>query len=458
MKSAVFYTLGCKLNQCETEALSEAFIREGFHVAPLSFPPEGRPPEFCIINTCTVTSKSEQKARKIIRKVAREMGGTTLIITGCYAELNGQELENLGVDCIIIPQEKKQLLLQLPGYLHRINPSIHSHFSQLDLVHRAFSELEALEGGAKKASPFDYNPEEYPFHSRPFLKIQDGCDNRCAYCRVPLARGNSLSLPFPRLIERVRDLENRGVSEVVLTGVNISSYHWGELGFLGMLSSLLKETRNIRFRLSSLEPENITPEFSEIAGHPRVRPHFHLPIQSGSDRVLISMGRKYTRSDLKWIVDTLRKGGRDPFIGADFIVGFPGEGEEDFQLTLSLAEELTLSRIHQFSFSSRPGTRAEEMEDQVPARIISKRKARLKVLNKKLEIAYRKRCKNREVEAIIEIPSKTALTENYLHVNLSGKAIKGGANAISRRGGQIRCRIVSTGNPPLAEVKGDKQP
>ena len=452
MKNAVFYTLGCKLNQCESEALAEAFLEEGYHVSPLNLPLKGSPPDICIINTCTVTSKSEQKARRIIRKISREMKETPLLITGCYAQLNGPELRNLGIDCIIIPQEKKHLLLSLPRYLGKISSYNSSPSAVLEHLRWAMAETEAAKSG--KGGLFDYNPEHYPFHARPFLKIQDGCDNRCAYCRVPLARGNSVSLSLPRLIKRVQDLENAGASEVVLTGVNISSYRWEEVAFPEMLNTLLEETNTIRFRLSSLEPENCNSDLYKIAGYPRVRPHFHLPIQSGSDRVLIKMGRKYRRADIYKIVDMLRKSGRDPFIGADFILGFPGESEEDFRLSLSLAEELSLSGIHQFSFSPRPGTSALEMDGKVPERTITERKERLKVLSKTLRAAYIERNLKREVEAIIEIPSVSALTENYLHVRLSGSRERDGRSeeAVLQKGERIRCRIISSGIPPLAEI------
>jgi threonylcarbamoyladenosine tRNA methylthiotransferase MtaB len=279
-----FHTLGCKLNQYETESLAEAFQREGFTVHPVN----AAAPLY-IINSCTVTSKSEQKARRIIRGLARAETEPLVVVTGCYAQVDADGIAGLAENVVVHPQAEKAVLLQLPRFIAD-NPGFSrssgamkkEYFSRFLLLHR--TDL---------TDPFDFHVRSFSFHSRAFLKIQDGCDGGCAYCRVPLARGPSVSLAADRVVERFRALEAAGYREIVLTGVNISAYRSPGDDLNSLLQCLLADTTDARIRLSSLEPECIDEALTKTLENARICAHFHLPIQSGSDRILSAMKRRY---------------------------------------------------------------------------------------------------------------------------------------------------------------------
>jgi threonylcarbamoyladenosine tRNA methylthiotransferase MtaB len=296
----------------------------------------GEEAEVYLINTCTVTGKSEQKARRFIRGLACRRPAALLLVTGCYAQLEGAAIESLGPNVTVVSQADKSLLLDLPRRLQEQGTGAR------------------IEKGSP--DPFAFQVQRYSFHSRAFLKIQDGCDHRCAYCRVPLARGGSLSLDPELAVRRAGLLEQAGYREVVLTGVNLSAWRHGGEGLGELLERLLISTAGIRLRLSSLEPETIKPALVQALRHPRVCPHFHLPVQSGSDRLLAAMRRRYRAEQVRRAVGLLRGARAEPFLAADLIAGFPGETEEDFRATFELAESLGFAKLHVFPFSPRPGT------------------------------------------------------------------------------------------------------
>jgi threonylcarbamoyladenosine tRNA methylthiotransferase MtaB len=459
-----FHTLGCKLNQYETEALASSFRDQGFAVLP-----PGRDAELYIVNTCTVTSMSEQKGRRCIRGLARRHPEAFLIVTGCYAQLAREELAALAPNLLVVPQSDKHLLLELPARLAGLVPE--NGAEPVAATARALLSPPSVARPGGVAAPsrgapgggsgrrrmsvppvFRYRADRLSFHSRAFLKIQDGCDCSCAYCRVPLARGPSVSLEPAVVLERAQALQRAGYREVVLTGVNIGAYRAGGLGLEGLLRSLLSGTAEVRLRLSSLEPEHVTPALVECLRSERVCPHFHLPVQSGSDAVLAAMRRRYRRAELLEAVALLRSVKEDPFVAADFITGFPGENEEDFQLTRGLIEELALSRLHVFPFSPRPGTAAFSMKGRPAERVRDRRAAELGALSRTLQGRYLRRWQGREVEAVLERgPGRDderegraawrALSANYLELELHGVP-----QGLARAGNLVRARI-----EPLAE-------
>ncbi|MDY4799711.1 MAG: radical SAM protein, partial [Bullifex sp.] len=258
------YTLGCRLNQCESEAISDSFVREGFTIVG-----EEASSSLTIVNTCTVTSKAEQKARRMIRLFAKR--SEAVVVTGCYAEMNSAELKALGENVTVVPLVKKASLLNLAAH---IKTSLMAGCSVAESV-ASFSDEEA--------SPFSYRAESFSYHSRSYLKIQEGCDNECAYCRVHVARGKSQSLERSEVIRRALELEEAGFSEIVLTGVNLTMYdHEGD-GLGGMLLELLPRLRSTtRLRLSSMEPDHIDEKLIEACADVRMHPHFHIPLQSAS--------------------------------------------------------------------------------------------------------------------------------------------------------------------------------
>jgi threonylcarbamoyladenosine tRNA methylthiotransferase MtaB len=441
--TASFYTFGCKLNQYETEALASEFRNQGF-----SLTTPDQPADVYVINTCTVTSKSEQKARRLIRKISREHAGSLLVVTGCYAQLNAEDLERLGANVQVVPQEQKAALLELPRMLRERGSSAGagSGGSGTDLL----AERGRKPGHPDPAlsDPFRFRVDRFTYHSRAFLKVQDGCDYRCSYCRVPLARGRSISLDPDEALQRAQELERQGYREVVLTGVNLTAYRFGPTELPELLGKILHGTEKLRVRLSSLEPERIKGDLVEALRSPRVRPHFHLPIQSGSDPVLLRMRRRYRSERIIRAVEMLRSVKEDPFLAADMMVGFPGEGEQDFQASLRLVETLGLSKLHVFPFSPRSGTAAEHWSHPVPERIRDQRVHRLLALSGKLHETYIRRWQGSTVEVVLEgnespgAGSWRSLSENYLKILVDGVPQEEG-----RAGNLVEVSIREAGDP-----------
>jgi threonylcarbamoyladenosine tRNA methylthiotransferase MtaB len=432
-----FHTLGCKLNQLETEAFADAFVREGAVVLP--FEPGSRA-DLVAINTCTVTGKADRSARRMTRLALETCPGAVVLVTGCYAQVEADALSSIGERVIVLPGADKAALLALPRRLAEAGMIGSGSCGAEELLTRLRTALDlelaaGREGGAVRVDArFAYDPRTFAFHSRPALKIQDGCDNECAYCRVRIARGRAASLPAAEALDRARALERAGRAEIVLTGVNLSQYRDGEHRFPGLLGLLLAGTERIAFRVSSYEPDAIDSAFLAAFAHPRVRPHVHLAVQSGSDLLLGSMGRRYSRAEVLAAVRAIRAVRDDPFMAADFIVGFPGETEADFEATLDLARSCGFARLHAFRFSPRPGTKAATMPDPVPERVALERARALQAQSAVSASDYLERWMGREVKAVLE-RNLCATSDNYLR--LKPAALPGSA----KPGQEILCRI-----------------
>jgi threonylcarbamoyladenosine tRNA methylthiotransferase MtaB len=423
------YTLGCKLNQCESEALASAFRDQGFSlVAP------GEEADLYIVNTCTVTSKAEQKARRMIRQYGRLHPRAVVLITGCYAQLDREELSQIGPRVRLIPQDEKDMLLGLPEFL-RDNAPKGVPFEGEALLAEVDRFLSGLSGPAD-SDPFAFRVDTFQFHSRAYLKFQDGCNNRCAYCRTTLARGASVSLPWPEMARRLKELEDHGYREIVLTGVNITSYRWENLDFTALLEKIAGTVAKARIRLSSLEPETITPALAKVLSSPVFCPHFHIPVQSGSDTVLKRMRRKNNAARIRQAVELLREAKGDPFIAADVIVGFPGETGEEFRETYDLLQGLDFSELHIFPFSPRPGTEAETMRPMIPERISRERAGLLGSLSEKQHRRYQERQTGRKLSFLLEQPVDGEVgawwgtSENYLKAVVSFSGGEGSKGAL----------------------------
>jgi threonylcarbamoyladenosine tRNA methylthiotransferase MtaB len=419
-----FYTLGCKLNQAESDGLAAAFAAAGFFVVPGD--KEDNHGNLRIINTCTVTSKAEQKMRRIVRLERRDENAV-LIVTGCAVKT--REIRD-GV--FYLPGRDKPRLASLPAWLRSIG-DLPNALSNGDALRSAifswFTSLGSVAGMASAIDPFvfEQGSAEYAAspRSRPFLKIQDGCGNACTYCAVTIARGPSVSLDRTAALERLRTLEAAGFGEAVLTGVNICRYP----DLAGLIGYLLENTGRIRLRLSSLEPDAVDERLVRTVSHPRIRPHFHLSVQSGSDTVLARMGRRYKAAAVERVCAELRAAKDDPFLACDIITGFPGETEADFAATYTLCKRVAFTWIHAFPFSSRPGTAAATMKPQIPQREAAARVERLRVLAESGKAAYEKRWEGRPVEAVIEQydsndETVSLVTENYLKKNLPCEKIQ----------------------------------
>jgi threonylcarbamoyladenosine tRNA methylthiotransferase MtaB len=445
-----FYTFGCKLNQYETESLADSFQGEGFElVTPL------QAAEIYIINTCTVTSKSEQKARKTIRALANRNPSALIIITGCYAQVGEEALVAQGAtgpgvvagkavpaapnpleNVVIVPQADKAFIHDFACFLN--DPARHSYFEHdKKQVFLAFYAARKTGPGGNNEQitgqipgPFAYQVENYAFHSRAFLKIQDGCDYACTYCRVPLARGRAVSLEPAAVMDQVRQLDKKGYREVVLTGVNITAYRQGDHTLPLLLKELLLTVQGLRVRLSSLEPEKITPELCEVLAHPSVCPHFHIPIQSGSDRILAAMRRRYNSRQLEQAILRLKQIKPGAFFAADIIVGFPGENEADFMATYRLVQQHRFAYLHVFPFSPRPGTVAYDLQPRVHSETVKQRVRKLVSLSDELSLSYLAAWRGKQVTAVLETQRADAVTggpavweglsENYLKLEITG--------------------------------------
>ena len=443
-RKIAFYTLGCKLNQFETEVMADSFAKKGASVNNIN-----EVSDIYIINTCTVTSKSDQKARRIIRKISRDYPESVVIVTGCYAQLDPEALENLGENIVVVTQERKNLIIEHADKILEIADAADNAEKCRAVFKSFFDAAEKAVQENKSGSEGDFSSIQtgYVFHARAFLKIQDGCDNFCRYCRVPLARGASKSADFETVLQSIDEIEKSGYREVVLTGVNISSYLNRGKNLVDLVLEILSRTRNLRIRLSSLEPDSITEKYSEIISHERICPHFHLPVQSGSDSILSSMGRKYSSAKIYEAVKILRASGKDLMISADFITGFPGESDEDFKQTENLIKDISFASLHVFPFSKRRGTRAYSMKNIVPDPVIRERAEKLRIVSGELLNTYSSRWYGREVYAVLESSGSgesghiwNGLTENYLKVNIDMAGVEG-----IESGAMVKCMLKKDG-------------
>jgi len=425
-----FHTLGCKLNQYETEALASSF-RAGGHTV-VSGAEEA---DAYIVNTCTVTGRADHKSRAAVRNLSRRHPRSLLIITGCSAQLEAEALASLGENVLLVPQSAKGDLMALAERITQ-SADIPSGLAQL-----------RRESTPSAQDPFALRVQGgLSFHTRAFLKVQDGCDAWCAYCRVPQARGPSRSLDADEVLRRAAELESAGHREIVITGVNISSYRSKDVALPRLVRELVGATRAARFRLSSLEPESLTEALAESLSLERVCAHFHVPVQSGSDGVLARMRRRYRSAGVIEGIELLRRAKPDPFVAADFIAGFPGETPEEHGESVRLIQETRLAALHVFPFSPRPGTPAAGQRPAVPQRIRDERAAELGRISKALLQAYTQRWVGKETDVLIESgPGRAAgeargVSGNYLKVSVDG--IPADAN---RKGKMIRVRITRSG-------------
>lgn len=435
MNTVHFETLGCKLNQIETESLAAAFKTEGWridgaeesHTASSSlYLPVGQV-ALSIVNTCTVTGKAEQKARRIIRKLLSLYPEAPLLVTGCYAEVEQDTINNIDGRIHVFPGSRKGELARLPGALSSYILQ-HPHAGIRDALSAFCLSASTNE---ENASAFNLATDTFFFHSRASIKIQDGCGNHCSYCRIRLARGKPVSLEASEVISQVRKIEEAGWAEVILTGVNLSHFRSGSFDFADLLALLLRETNKIGIRISSLYPERIDEAILPMLTNPRIRPHFHLSVQSGSDKILTLMERPYTAQTVRDAVTRLRGVKENPFIACDIITGFPGETDEDFDKTLDLCKDLRFAWIHAFPFSARPGTKAWDMRPKVPERVSGERCAQLSSLAEKAISDYEAYWVGRPLSAILEKGEtdeyQKVITENYLSLIVPRCGLPGGS-------------------------------
>jgi threonylcarbamoyladenosine tRNA methylthiotransferase MtaB len=404
--TVAFATLGCRVNQADTQELQALCEGRGFRMVAFD-----EPADVVVVNTCTVTARAEFSDRQMIRRAGRANPRARVVVTGCWAQTSPEAVSAVGGVDLVVGNADKHRLPDLLGQL---------------LADDLPSRVAAADEDRRLAPPRFAAPLARPERSRAFLKIQDGCQHRCAFCIVPLARGASRSVTPAEVVERVRRLVAAGHPEVVLTGIDLGHYGAG-LSPRASLTGLLGELEGIPglrwIRLSSLLPAYVTPElFDVLAGSPIVAPHFHLPLQSGSERVLRLMRRPYTIGMFRRLVERLGAAVPRAGIGTDLIAGFPGETHEDAQATLKLVEALPLSYLHVFPYSPRAGTEAAGRPTRLEAAVVTDRTRALRRLGEAKSLAFRQRLVG-ETEEVLVLdrydPRKGArmgLTGNYVEI------------------------------------------
>lgn len=448
-----FETLGCRLNQIESEGGASFFEKEGFSINMEPFTSKTSLKDdivLSVINTCTVTSKAEQKARRLIRLLLKITPNACVLVTGCYAELDQKIISAISDKIFVLPGSKKSLLSEIPAILKvflqknidfqsKKDFSFGSSFSKhlsfwLESKYVSISSELSSSSFSKVVDPFRLSTDTFFIHSRSSIKIQDGCNNACTYCRIHLARGKAVSLDVNTVLQRVQQLERKGYHEVVLTGVNLSQYKGAYnhtfLDLAQLLNLLLSSTTKICFRISSLYPERVDNDFCKVLINPRIQPHFHLSVQSGSDEILKKMCRPYNSKQVLEAVQRIRQVKPLAFIACDIIAGFPGETENDFNLTMELCQKAEFTWIHAFPFSPRPGTLAFTMKPTVPQSVTTQRIKKLTEFAIQSKCNYISLCSGKSVTAVTEFTRRDragnskgmihAVTANYLHVQLPG--------------------------------------
>lgn len=397
-KKVAFHTLGCKLNFSETSTISRDFKEKGFEV--VSFNSEA---DIYVINTCSVTEQADKKCRQSIKKIQNKNPEAFIAVVGCYAQLKPEEIaKNLGVDIVLGTKEKFNILEYLDNLQKKETPEIHS------------CEIEEIKNFNSSHSEAD--------RTRSFLKVQDGCDYSCSYCTIPLARGKSRNKKIDDLIIEAEKIAQSGIKEIILTGVNIGDFGKStNESFFDLIKSIEKVKDIERIRISSIEPNLLTNEIIEFVSlSDKFLHHFHIPLQSGCNKILAKMQRRYNRELFKSRVDKIKLVMPDAFIGVDVIVGFPNETDDDFNETYRFLEELDASFYHVFSYSERPNTKSASFENKIPKNIISTRSKKLNDLANKKQTDFYIQNLGKEENVLFEAYKKDDLifgfTKNYIKV------------------------------------------
>ena len=408
-KTVSFHTLGCKLNFSETSSIRRQFEKEGYQTVDIE---EGA--DLCVINTCSVTDFADRKCRKFVRNVLRKNADTKICVVGCYAQLKPQEIADIpGVDLVLGAAEKFRIL----DYVEDLSKMPGKGWVYASDVREANTFVEAFSFGDR---------------TRSFLKVQDGCNYKCSFCTIPQARGKSRSDTIDKVLRNVEQIANQGVQEIVLTGVNLGDFGNGtevieglrprkEALFIDLMMALEKQGAVPRFRISSIEPNLCTNEIiSFVSGSKHFMPHFHMPLQSGNDKQLRMMKRRYTRSLYQSRVEHIKELMPHACIGVDVIVGFPGETQEDFKESKSFIANLPVDYLHVFTYSERPNTVAADMSDLVPVQERRARNEALRLLSIRKKRAFYEQFVGQTRNVLLEKDKAkgvlSGFTDNYLKV------------------------------------------
>lgn len=399
-KTVALYTLGCKLNFSETSTIGNEFLQNGFTKVEFN-----ESAHVYVINTCTVTENAEKDCRQIVRRALRQNPDAYIIVTGCYAQLRADEIAKIpGVDAVLGSNEKFKIF------------ELIKDFEKQELSCIYVNPTEELNdfNSAHSSSADD--------RTRAYFKIQDGCDYKCTFCTIPLARGGSRSLDIDSAVIQFKDLVKNGYKEIIITGVNVGDYGKNiDTDFYSLLKKLVAVKGDFRIRISSIEPNLLTDEIIQLAvDYPKICNHFHIPLQSGSDKILRLMQRRYKTSDYKNLIEKVVSKIPNIGIGIDVIIGFPGETEDDFLDTYNFLKELPASYLHVFTYSERPDTKAILMDGKVSAEMKKRRSSMLRILSEKKKNEFYRKMIGKNLRVLFEETEKESnlygFTSNYVKV------------------------------------------
>lgn len=400
-RTVAFHTLGCKANQLETSTLATGFESQGWRIVPFD-----EPAEVYVVNTCTVTERSDQESRRMIRRARLSNPNARIAVTGCYAQVSPDELAALeGVSFVIGNNFKERLVEIIQETPVSDKPLV--HVSDIDKS-RIMTGSSAADIGRTRGS----------------LKIQDGCDYKCTYCIIWEARGLSRSLPVEDIKFQLGQMVFEGFKEICLTGINIGQYEHDGANLADLLSELVRLPGEFRLRLTSLDPMEVTDKLIQVVADAsgKICPHFHLSAQSAEDTILKRMGRRHHVEDMLRVCDTIAAKIPHASVGSDIIVGFPGETPERFETTYQTLEKAYINYFHVFSYSKRKGTPAASFDGQVPEREKKARAQRLRELSDAKNLAYRQRFLGQSLQVIVEEGGSQGMSENYIKVQLESDA------------------------------------
>lgn len=400
MKKVAIHTLGCKLNFAESSTIGRQFLQNGFEVGS-----SDSQAEVHVVNTCSVSHRADRECRQLVRHIHRNSPEAFIIVLGCYTQLQPEEVASInGVDLVLGTNEKFKIFDLVQNFEKKTYPEIF------------VSDLTGVDDfGVAYSGDTDSR-------TRAFLKVQDGCDFKCSFCTIPLARGSSRSLPVDSITQQVRTLVEKGFKEIVLSGVNVGDYgKQSGSDLLTLLKSLVKVDGIERFRVSSIEPNLLSePLVDFMLGEDKLCNHFHVPLQSGSNKILRLMSRRYGTDDYKKLIESIRFKDPTAGIGADVIVGFPGETDTEFENTYDFLQDLPISYMHVFTYSERPSTPAAKAVGRVEPAVRHNRNERLRMLDKKKRHYFYSQFIGTSLPVLYETQDEygnvTGLTSNYIRV------------------------------------------
>lgn len=401
MKKVAFHTLGCKLNFSETSAISQKFLNNGFEIVDFN-----SHADVYVVNTCTVTDNADKECRQIVRRALRNNPDAFIAVTGCYAQLRAEEISQIdGVDVVLGSNEKFNIFDYANNFSKNELSCIYvSDTNELNEFHSSLS----LEGNER---------------TRAFFKIQDGCDYKCSFCTIPLARGKSRSMNPDEVIKEFKTLLDAGYKEIILTGVNVGDYGLNyNMNLFNLLQRMLKVEGDYRIRISSIEPNLLDDNIIQLTrDNEKMAKHFHIPLQSGSKEILALMQRRYKKENYQELISKVVNTIPNVGIGVDVIVGFPGETDEHFRETYDFIKELPISYLHVFTYSERPNTKAIEMGGNIDISIRKKRNKMLRILSDKKRAEFNRSMIGEEQFVLFEDQNENGImkgfTESYLRVS-----------------------------------------